>query len=185
MWHRVLEQGKDIWLGISLVMGVCLMLSLWESSRTSLHYNFVTMLRVCALGRGIIEGLTTALAEDALSTRHAERPSTVRSWATAPLPGKDESTAVGGWWAEWTLPAVLPRCSFYSEHIRRENWRLSQLCLWWQSVPGDAMEGWRRKLLNSLAWWQPIVGLELRSTGDGDLEKLKSRENWDKGFVGS
>lgn len=159
LWDLVLEQRKDIWLGISPVMGVCLTLSLREFSRFSLQYKFITMLRACALGRGIVEGLTIALTEDALSRGHTEHASTLRSWATAPLPGKDENT-VGGWWAEWTSPQLLFQGCFYSEH-GRENWRLSQLCVGWQGVSGDAMEGGRRKLFNSLAWWQEIVGLEL------------------------
>lgn len=170
-------------------MGMCLMLSLWESSKISLQYNFITMLRSRALERGIVEGLTIALNEVALSTRHAEHPSTVRIWATAPLPGKDESTPVDGWWAEWTFPSViLPRCCFYSER-GRENLRLSQLCVGWQSVPGDAMEGWRRELFNSLAWWQEIVGLELSHFWEEVLVMDTwwnwRAEDWDKGFLGS
>lgn len=46
--------GKRFWLGIGLVMGVCLMLSLWESSRIFLQYNFITTRRVCALGEELL-----------------------------------------------------------------------------------------------------------------------------------
>lgn len=124
--------------------------------------------------------LLHSLAEDALSAERAEHPSVVRSWATSHLPGKNENTPVGGWRAEWISPPQLffPDVTAMVSTIRRENWSLSQLCLRWQGVPADAEAGWGRgrKLLNSYAWWQEMVGLEWRSIRDGGMGKVKSRE---------
>lgn len=59
-WSRekILGLGSVLWWECALCWD-------WESSRISLQYNFITMLRVCARGRGIVEGLTIALTQDA------------------------------------------------------------------------------------------------------------------------